>query len=130
MDDEGSSGVILSVLGDVSLFADDGSELELSPQRVHILAVLAAAAGSVVPRSELLDELWNEDSGASRHRLKSQIAQLRLSLGADLAIQYHLDGYRLRGSLDRLDSTLFESLVTGARELATDVGRTIAYAAD
>lgn len=112
--------VTLAVLGDVAVFDAAGAERSVSPQRVHILAVLAAAAGSVVPRSSLLDALWGEDTPAARHRLKAQIAQIRSSLGAELSVQFHLDGYRLCGSLERLDSTLFESLVTSARHLSTD----------
>src|SRR5262249_10069068 len=65
-------------------------------------------------------DLWGEDTEASRHRLKSQIAQLRSLLGGELSIEYHQDGYRLRGSLELLDSTLFESLVSGGHELAVD----------
>jgi DNA-binding SARP family transcriptional activator len=108
------------VLGGVALYTSDGVELDVAPQRVHIVAAIAAAAGMVVPRSELLDDLWGEDTAASRHRLKQQIAQLRPHLGTDLSIQFHLNGYRLRGSLERLDSTLFESLVTSARELGAE----------
>ena len=116
---EGASPVTLAVLGDVTLSDGDGAEVPLSPQRAHILAVLAAAAGSVVSRSNLLEDLWGEDTEASRHRLKTQVAQIRSALAPDLSVEFRFDGYRLCGSLERLDSTLFESLVTGARQLDT-----------
>ncbi len=121
MESEGPTTVRLAVLGDIAVYGRDGAEAPLSPQRSHILAVLAAAAGSVVARSDLLDDLWGEDNEATRHRLKSQIAQIRALLGPSLAVEFHHDGYRLRGALGYLDSTLFESLVMSGRELAADV---------
>lgn len=109
--------VRLAVLGDVVLYDDAGAEASLAPQRLRILAALAAAAGSVVPRSALLDDVWGADTTTTRQRLKTQIAQIRSALGPGLSIEFRLDGYRLSGALDQLDSTLFESLVTGARLL-------------
>jgi DNA-binding SARP family transcriptional activator len=111
--------VKLALLGDPKLFGPTGAEASLPPQRMRILAVIGAAAGSVVSRSSLLHDLWGTDDAASRHRLKSQIAQTRSLLGPDLSIEFHLDGYRLCGPLEQLDSTLFESLVTSARHLST-----------
>ncbi len=110
--------VRLAVLGDVVLYDDAGAETPLAPQRLRILAALAAAAGSVVPRSALLDDVWGADTTTTRQRLKTQIAQIRSALGPGLTIEFRLDGYRLSGALDQLDSTLFESLVTGARLLS------------
>ena len=112
--------VRLAVLGDIVLYDDAGAETPLAPQRLRILAALAAAAGSVVPRSALLDDVWGADTTTTRQRLKTQIAQIRSALGPGLAIEFRLDGYRLSGTLDQLDSTLFESLVTGARLLAPE----------
>ncbi|MEZ5412637.1 MAG: BTAD domain-containing putative transcriptional regulator [Acidimicrobiales bacterium] len=109
--------VRLAVLGDVVLYDDTGAETPLAPQRLRILAALAAAAGSVVPRSVLLDDVWGADTTTTRQRLKTQIAQIRAALGPGLSIEFRLDGYRLSGALHQLDSTLFESLVTGARFL-------------
>jgi DNA-binding SARP family transcriptional activator len=111
--------VKLALLGDPTLFGPTGTKVSLSPQRVHILTVIGAAAGSVVSRASLLEDLWGKDDAASRHRLKSQIAQTRSLLGPELSIEFHLDGYRLCGPLELLDSTLFESLVTTARQLST-----------
>ncbi len=67
-------------------------------------------------RSELSHDLWAEDTPASRHRIKQQIAQIRIVLGT-LSIEFQQDGYRLLGSFDRLDATLFEWMVANAQGL-------------
>ncbi|MDY7105121.1 MAG: BTAD domain-containing putative transcriptional regulator, partial [Actinomycetota bacterium] len=117
MGTEARAGVALSVLGDIAVLDDQARPRRLSPQRAHILAVLAAAPGQVVSRAALASDVWQEDDPRVRSRLKSQITQIRNALDGRLTIDYHLEGYRLSGELDRLDSTRFESLVTGARGL-------------
>ena len=107
----------IAVLGDVIVRDGAGQEIALPRQRREILAALAAAAGTSVPRGELLIALWDEDSPATRHRLKSQIAQLRPRLDPRLSIEHRNDGYRLCGPLELLDATRFERLVAGARDL-------------
>jgi DNA-binding SARP family transcriptional activator len=110
----------IAVLGDVVLRGTGGHEVALPKQKREILSALAAAAGTSVPRDELLTALWGEDSQATRHRLKSQIAQLRPLLDPRLSIEHRNDGYRLCGPLELLDATRFERLVVGARDLAPD----------
>jgi DNA-binding SARP family transcriptional activator len=110
----------IAVLGDVIVRGADGDEVALPRQKREILSALAAAAGASVPRDELLTALWGEDSAATRHRLKSQIAQLRPLLDPRLTIEHRNDGYRLRGPLDLLDATRFERLVAEARDLPAE----------
>lgn len=108
----------IAVLGEVTLHDVHGHEVPLAPQKREILGALAAAAGANVPREALLRSLWSDDSHATRNRLKSQIAQLRTQLDRGLTIEYRNGGYRLCGPLELLDSTLFESVVSRARDLA------------
>lgn len=112
--------VAIAVLGEVTLHDARGHEVPLAPQKREILAALAAAAGANVPRDALLRSLWSDDSVATRNRLKSQVAQLRTQLDRGLTIEYRNSGYRLCGPLELLDSTLFESIVSRARELSPD----------
>jgi DNA-binding SARP family transcriptional activator/energy-coupling factor transporter ATP-binding protein EcfA2 len=106
--------VIVAVLGDVALLNDRGHELSVAPQRLHILAVLAAAAGAVVSRSALAHEIWGTDTPAAQQRLKTQLSQLRSMLADGVSLESHRDGYRLRCDQGQLDSTLFETLLTKA----------------
>ena len=115
---EGAAPIDLAVLGDIVLRVDGGSEIPLAPQRARILAILGAAAGRVVSRAELVEDLWADDSEASRHRLNQQITQLRRVLGSGLRIEHHHDGFCLAGDLPRIDAVRFEALLAGAEALA------------
>ncbi len=119
----------ITVLGDVAVRDSSGLEVTLSSQRRDLLAIVAAAAGAVVPMHTILHSLWGEDTARSRGSLKTQLSTIRKSLDRGLSIENAGGGYRLRGPLDLLDSTRFEQLVAGARDLPpADAARQYALA--
>ncbi len=117
IDDRGLVRPAISVLGEVGVRDSSGKEVSLSSQRRELLAIVAAAAGAVVPTHTLLHSVWGEDTPRSRGSLKTQISTIRKSLDRGLSIENSGGGYRLKGPLDLLDSTRFEQLVAGARDL-------------
>lgn len=104
----------LRVLGPVALFDEHGVVVALPPQKRELLAMLAAAAGRQVSRSSMCDALWGEDTPKHRHRLKSQVAQLRNLLPSTLGIDFVNEGYRLAGCEASVDSTRFQQLISNA----------------
>lgn len=122
----GGDDVALRVLGPVALVGADGDEVGLAPQKREIVAVLAAAAGTTVATGDLVTALWDDDSLTTRHRLKSQMAQLRPLLQRGLSVEFRNGGYRLTGPLELLDSTRFEAMMSRRRDLApADAARTL-----
>lgn len=114
-----SEPVTLGVLGDVAVFGGSGAEVSVSPQRLHLLAALAAVPGQVVHRGALLDAIWGEDTTGARNSLKTEVSAVRRVLGGGgLSVEFRRDGYRLCGSLEGLDSTRFEAKFTSARNSA------------
>mgnify|MGYP001443401231 CR=1 FL=1 len=74
----------------------DGRELTLTRKEFELLSVLARQAGSVVPRHQLLMEVWNTTFGVD-HTLEVHIASLRNKLGIPHLVQTVRGvGYRLR----------------------------------
>ena len=117
IDDQRLVRPAITVLGEVTVRDSQGDELVLSAQRREILAVVAAAAGAIVPMQTLLRTVWGEDTPRSRGSLKTQMSTIRKALDRGLTIEHAGGGYRLKGPLDLLDSTRFEQLVATAREL-------------
>jgi DNA-binding response OmpR family regulator len=92
--------------GDVSVDfmrfeARKGKEvLKLSRKEFGVLRLLAARAGQVVTRNELLDEVWGHESFPTTRTVDNHIASLRAKLEDDPAnprrlITVHGVGYRL-----------------------------------
>ncbi|MGH7560886.1 MAG: BTAD domain-containing putative transcriptional regulator [Gemmatimonadales bacterium] len=75
----------LITFGGLSLVADDGSTpIRLRPQRLALLAVLAAATPRGVTRERLLGLFWpDSDEEAARHSLRQALYSLRHELGRD-----------------------------------------------
>lgn len=72
----------------------DGVLTPLPPAQMAILRSLAAAAGRVLPRAELLESL---PRGADEHAVEMAVARLRAALGRPSFIQTVVKrGYRLR----------------------------------
>ena len=117
IDDQRLVRPAIAVLGEITVRDSQGDELHLSAQRRELLAVVAAAAGAVVPMQTLLRTVWGEDTVRSRGSLKTQMSTIRKALDRGLTIEHASGGYRLKGPLDLLDSTRFEQLVATAREL-------------
>ncbi|WP_438870548.1 BTAD domain-containing putative transcriptional regulator [Paractinoplanes brasiliensis] len=107
----------VSVLGPVRAWLGD-RELELGPARQRaVFAVLAAHAGRVVGRDELITAIWgNSPPATAVGSVYTYISGLRRALEpADLSTGS--GGYRLRVEPDQLDSARFQWLRTAAAEL-------------
>ena len=77
-----------------------GQHIELSRKEFGILRLLAARAGEVVTREELLDEVWGYDQYPTTRTVDNHIALLRSKLENDPAkprylITVHGVGYKL-----------------------------------
>lgn len=78
----------------------DGVVVRLTPTEYHVLEVLARNAGRLVPRAQLLTEVWGPGYENEPHYLRVYLAQLRRKLEPDPAHPRHLVtepglGYRL-----------------------------------
>ena len=60
-----------------------GTPVELSPKEFDLLAYLAARAGAVVPKRELLTEVWQQPYGGSDKTVDVHLSWLRRKLGED-----------------------------------------------
>lgn len=88
---------------DISLrtVTKDGTRVRLTPTEWHLLEVLVRAAGQVVTRGALLDELRGPGVSTEPHYLRVYVAQLRRKLEPSPAAPRYLlteagVGYRLR----------------------------------
>jgi len=80
----------------------DGKALKLTRKEYGILRFLAARAGEVVSRDELLDEVWGYDRYPTTRTIDNHIALLRNKIEDDPADPRHLItvhgvGYKLAG---------------------------------
>ncbi len=77
-----------------------GQPLSLSPKEFGVLRYLAARAGDVVTRDELLDEVWGYEKFPTTRTVDNHIAQLRSKIEEDPArprylLTVHGVGYKL-----------------------------------
>jgi two-component system, OmpR family, KDP operon response regulator KdpE len=61
----------------------DGRDLHLTPLELSLLYLLAANAGRVLTRDEILDHLWGDDYAAESNVVDRQVRQLRAKLQDD-----------------------------------------------
>lgn len=77
----------------------DGRRIPLTEKETAILAYLHRAGARVVPRDELLGEVWGYSSAASTHTVETHIYRLRRKLagtaGAESLLSTADGGYRL-----------------------------------
>ncbi len=73
----------------------DGQLLNLTRREFDLLSHLAANAGRVCSRSELLDRVWGEDFMGTDRTVDQHVAQLRAVLGSDWIRTVRGRGYRL-----------------------------------
>lgn len=59
----------------------DGSELRLTPKEFDLLALLARESGAVVPRSEILQQVWDTTWYGHSKTIDVHVAGLRRKLG-------------------------------------------------
>jgi DNA-binding response OmpR family regulator len=76
----------------------DGHDIDLSRMEFQLLAALAKNQGETVPRSVLLEHLWEDDSGGDDNALETLMSRLRRKLqlsGAERIVTVRGVGYRL-----------------------------------
>ena len=61
----------------------DGRDLHLTPLELSLLYLLAANAGRVLTRDEILDHLWGGDSAVESNVVDRQVRKLRAKLQDD-----------------------------------------------
>jgi DNA-binding response OmpR family regulator len=61
----------------------DGHDVHLAPLELSLLYLLAANAGRVLTRDEILDHLWGSDYTAESNVVDRQVRKLRAKLGDD-----------------------------------------------
>ncbi len=78
-------------------------DIRLTPKESAILAYLCAAGGAVVPRQQLLGEIWGYRPNLATHTLETHIYSLRQKIEREPAHAASLlteaGGYRLRGAI-------------------------------
>ncbi len=85
----------LVVLGDQGQAELAGARLDLTRREFDLLAFLAANAGRVCSRGELLDRVWGEEFLGTERTVDQHVAQLRTRLGSDWIETVRGRGYRL-----------------------------------
>jgi DNA-binding SARP family transcriptional activator/tetratricopeptide (TPR) repeat protein len=117
---EAKDDIALRVLGPVAVRVHD-RWLGGPPQQRLVLAVLAMQAGQVVPASELIDAVWQEQPPRSaRTSLQALVTRLRQLLAEVPGgrVVRHGDGYRLRVGPGTVDVQQFRRLARVGREAA------------
>jgi DNA-binding response OmpR family regulator len=61
----------------------DGGNVHLTPLELNLLYLLAANAGRVLTRDEILDDLWGGDYAAESNVVDRQVRKLRAKLQDD-----------------------------------------------
>ncbi len=79
-----------------------GQSVELAPREFDLLLALLARRGAVVPRLELMREVWGYDDAVISRTIDTHVAELRRKLEADPSAPSHIltvrkIGYRLKG---------------------------------
>ncbi len=72
-----------------------GKSIELTAREWIVLETLAARAGRLVPRTELLEEGWGEATDANAASLEVLIGRIRRKLGSDFVRTIRGEGYAL-----------------------------------
>jgi DNA-binding response OmpR family regulator len=83
------------------LDGESGAMVRLTAKETAILGRLHRAAGQVVPRETLLDEVWGYGADIDTHTLETHIYKLRRKLGAGVLVS-EAGGYRLDGTSSAL----------------------------
>ncbi|OLM17244.1 putative two-component system response regulator [Pseudonocardia sp. Ae707_Ps1] len=73
-----------------------GDEVALTRKEFDLLAALARREGAVLPRTELLEQVWGVADGSAARTLEAHVASLRSKLGArEVVVTVRGVGYRL-----------------------------------
>lgn len=87
--------VVLDVAGRKATKAD--AQVPVTAREWAILEALAARAGRVMSREDLLDTVWGSVDAAAAKSLEVLVARLRKKLGATVIVTLRGEGYSLRG---------------------------------
>jgi two-component system, OmpR family, alkaline phosphatase synthesis response regulator PhoP len=68
----------------------DGVEIDLAPKELDLLLALLRHRGNVVPRLQLMREVWGYDDSVSSRTIDTHIAELRRKLEDDASKPRHL----------------------------------------
>ena len=74
-----------------------GVPVDLTPREFALLEALARRAPGVVPKSELLDDVWGGDRDIDPNAVEVYVGYLRRKLGRDVVQTVRGAGYRLVG---------------------------------
>jgi predicted ATPase/DNA-binding SARP family transcriptional activator len=108
------------ILGPVEALVDGQPTALGAPKQRALLAALLLAAGEVVSRDRLIDELWGEHPPrAAVQSLQVYVHGLRQAIGAAL-VETHGTGYRLAAEPGQADVWRFHRLVSAARRALAD----------
>ena len=105
----------------------DGREVRLRPRAMDVLTVLALAAGKLVSKRELIDDVWRTEY-VGDHALTQVVAELRAALGDDARNPSFIEniprrGYRLVATVTPLaDSSVASRGATVPFRLETNDG--------
>ncbi len=73
----------------------DDTEVPLTAKEWAILDMLASANGRVVPRTQILEEVWNESDASAAASLDVLMTRIRKKLGSDTVRTLRGEGYAL-----------------------------------
>ncbi|MGW6425408.1 BTAD domain-containing putative transcriptional regulator [Nocardia sp. NPDC055053] len=108
--------VQIGMLGPLEIRTEDGGSIEVPGARLRALLIaLALEAGRAVPKSKLVDWIWDEQPPAdAANALQALVSRLRRAL-PDGAIEVQAGGYRLTAQPRAVDAIRFEQLLDQAR---------------
>jgi len=107
--------------------SQDGRLVRLRPRAMDVLTTLALAAGKLVSKRDLIDDVWRTEF-VSDHALTQVIAELRAALGDDAGNPTFIEniprrGYRLVATVTPVvDSVVSNNGVSMPFKLETDDG--------
>jgi DNA-binding winged helix-turn-helix (wHTH) protein len=90
--------------------SNEGSIVQLRPRAMDVLACLAATAGKLATKRELIDAVWRTEF-VSEHALTQVIAELRSALGDDARNPTYIEniprrGYRLVAAVTPVEASM------------------------
>jgi predicted ATPase/DNA-binding SARP family transcriptional activator len=119
--DASRAGLAVRLLGGITVSGPAGAANLVGARQRTIVAALAIRVGAVVPRTRLVDALWEDPPATADKTLNSHIARLRQALaacGRPDALVTRAPGYVLRLEPAEVDAHRFEDLVRRARSTA------------
>lgn len=100
----------------------DGDDRHLEPQAFDLLAYLVSQRSRVVPKAELLDEVWG-DQFVSESALTTRIKEVRQALGDSGARQEFVRNFRGRGYRFVAEAATAQSTAAGAPGAGSEPNR-------